>query len=445
MKLLLISLGCDKNLVDSEVMLGMLAQKGYTFTDDETEAEAVVVNTCCFINDAKEESVNTILEMAELKKSGQVKALVVAGCLAQRYQKEIQEEIEEVDAVLGTTAADRIAEALEEALAGKQGIHMEPLNAAPVGNRKRLVTTGGHYAYLKIAEGCDKHCTYCIIPEIRGGYRSVPLGQLVEEARSLAEAGVRELVLVAQETTRYGMDLYGEKKLPGLLRELCRIPQLYWIRILYCYPEEITEELIQTIKEEKKICHYLDIPIQHASDAVLKRMGRRTDSAGIRAMVEKLRREIPDICLRTTLIAGFPQETDKDHEIMMEFVDEMEFDRLGVFTYSAEEGTPAAEMEGQIGEDVKEERRDAIMELQQEIAYEKAGDMIGRELYAMVEGKVADEDAYVARTYKDAPNVDGYLFIRTARSLMSGDFVKVRITGFHEYDLIGEICDEFTE
>lgn len=445
MKLLLISLGCDKNLVDSEVMLGMLAQKGYTFTDDETEAEAVVVNTCCFINDAKEESVNTILEMAELRKSGQVKALVVAGCLAQRYQKEIQEEIEEVDAVLGTTAADRIAEALEEALAGKQGIHMEPLNAAPVGNRKRLVTTGGHYAYLKIAEGCDKHCTYCIIPEIRGGYRSVPLGQLVEEARSLAEAGVRELVLVAQETTRYGMDLYGKKKLPGLLRELCRIPQLYWIRILYCYPEEITEELIQTIKEEKKICHYLDIPIQHASDAVLKRMGRRTDSAGIRAMVEKLRREIPDICLRTTLIAGFPQETDKDHEIMMEFVDEMEFDRLGVFTYSAEEGTPAAEMEGQIGEDVKEERRDAIMELQQEIAYEKAVDMIGRELYAMVEGKVADEDAYVARTYKDAPNVDGYLFIRTARSLMSGDFVKVRITGSHEYDLIGEICDEFTE
>ncbi len=250
---------------------------------------------------------------------------------------------------------------------------------------------------------------------------------------------------MAQETTRYGMDLYGEKKLPGLLRELCRIPQLYWIRILYCYPEEITEELIQTIKEEKKICHYLDIPIQHASDAVLKRMGRRTDSAGIRAMVEKLRREIPDICLRTTLIAGFPQETDKDHEIMMEFVDEMEFDRLGVFTYSAEEGTPAAEMEGQIGEDVKEERRDAIMELQQEIAYEKAVDMIGRELYAMVEGKVADEDAYVARTYKDAPNVDGYLFIRTARSLMSGDFVKVRITGSHEYDLIGEICDEFTE
>ena len=445
MKLLLISLGCDKNLVDSEVMLGMLAEKGYTFTDDEAEAEAVVVNTCCFINDAKEESINTILEMAELKKSGQVKALIVTGCLAQRYQEEIREEIGEVDAVLGTTAADRIAEALEEALAGKQGIHMEPLNAAPLGNRKRLLTTGGHYAYLKIAEGCDKHCTYCIIPKIRGCYRSVPLGQLVEEARSLAEDGVKELVLVAQETTRYGVDLYGEKKLPELLRELCRIPQLYWIRILYCYPEEITEELIRTIKEEKKICHYLDIPIQHASDAVLKRMGRQTDGAGIRAMVEKLRREIPDICLRTTLITGFPQETEQDHETMMDFVDEMEFDRLGVFIYSEEEGTPAAEMEGQIAEDVKEERRNAVMELQQEIAYEKAGDMVGRELYAMIEGKVADEDAYVARTYKDAPNVDGYLFIRTGRSLMSGDFVKVRITGSHEYDLIGEICDEFTE
>ena len=441
MKLLLISLGCDKNLVDSEVMLGMLAQKGYTFTDDETEAEAVVVNTCCFINDAKEESVNTILEMAELKKSGQVKALVVAGCLAQRYQKEIQEEIEEVDAVLGTTAADRIAKALEEALAGKQGIHMEPLNAAPVGNRKRLVTTGGHYAYLKIAEGCDKHCTYCIIPEIRGGYRSVPLGQLVEEARSLAEAGVRELVLVAQETTRYGMDLYGEKKLPGLLRELCRIPQLYWIRILYCYPEEITEELIQTIKEEKKICHYLDIPIQPASAAVFKRMGRRTDSAGIRAMVEKLRREIPDICLRTTLIAGFPQETDKDHEIMMEFVDEMEFDRLGVFTYSAEEGTPAAEMEGQIGEDVKEERRDAIMELQQEIAFDFAEDMIGREIAVMIEGRVADENAYVGRTYMDAPGVDGLIFVNTEEELMSGDFARVKVTGALEYDLIGELIE----
>lgn len=445
MKLLFISLGCDKNLVDSEVMLGMLAQKGYTFTDDEAEAEIVVVNTCCFINDAKEESINTILEMAELKKTGQVKALVVTGCLAQRYQKEIQEEIEEVDAILGTAAIDKIVETVEESLAGNGNNHIEPLNMKPMGNRKRVMTTGGHYAYLKIAEGCDKRCTYCIIPKVRGPYRSVPMDQLVAEAGRLAKEGAKELILVAQETTLYGVDLYGEKKLPELLHKLCKISQLYWIRILYCYPEEITEELIQTIKEETKICHYLDIPIQHGSDAVLKRMGRRTDSGEIRAIVTRLRQEIPDICLRTTLITGFPGETEGDQEAVMDFVDEMAFDRLGVFTYSMEEDTPAAEMAGQIEEYIKEERRDAIMELQQEIAYAMAEDMIGRELYAMIEGKVADEDAYVARTYKDAPNVDGYLFINTERTLMSGDFVKVRITGSYEYDLIGEICDEFAE
>lgn len=445
MKLLFISLGCDKNLVDSEVMLGMLAQKGYTFTDDEAEAEIVVVNTCCFINDAKEESINTILEMAELKKTGQVKALVVTGCLAQRYQKEIQEEIEEVDAILGTGAIDKIVKTVEESLAGNGSNHIEPLNMKPMGNRKRVITTGGHYAYLKIAEGCDKHCTYCIIPKVRGQYRSVPMDQLVAEADRLAKEGVKELILVAQETTLYGVDLYGEKKLPELLHKLCKIPQLYWIRILYCYPEEITEELIQTIKEEKKICHYLDIPIQHGSDAVLKRMGRRTDSGEIRAIVTRLRQEIPDICLRTTLITGFPGETEGDQEALMDFLNEMAFDRLGVFTYSMEEDTPAAEMAGQIEEYIKEERRDAIMELQQEIAYAMAEDMVGRELYAMIEGKVADEDAYVARTYKDAPNVDGYLFINTERTLMSGDFVKVRITGSYEYDLIGEICDEFAE
>ena len=447
MKLLLVSLCCDKILVDSEVMLGLLEQKGYTFTDDETEAEIVVVNTCCFINDAKEESINTILEMAELRKTGQVKALIVAGCLAQRYQKEIREEIEEVDAIVGTAAVEEIAEAVEEALAGKAENHIAPLEPEqkPAENHRRLVTTGGHYAYLKIAEGCDKHCTYCIIPKVRGPYRSVPMERLVAEAERLAREGVKELILVAQETTRYGLDLYGEKKLPELLRRLCKIPQLYWIRILYCYPEEITEELIQTIREEKKICHYLDIPVQHGADAVLKRMGRRTDSGEIRSMVERLRREIPDICLRTTLITGFPGETEEDHEELLDFVEEMEFDRLGVFTYSQEEDTPAAEMEGQIEESVKEDRRDAVMELQQEIAYRMAEDMVGKELCAMIEGKVADEDAYVARTYKDAPNVDGYLFINTEKTLMSGDFVKVKITGSYEYDLIGEICDEFTE
>ncbi len=445
MKLLLISLGCDKNLVDSEVMLGKLAQKGYTFTDDEAEAEIVVVNTCCFINDAKEESIQTILEMAEMRKTGQVKALIVTGCLAQRYQEEIQKEIAEVDAIVGTAAMDRIAETVEAVLAGKDGSQMEPLNRPLSGNRKRLLTTGGHYGYLKIAEGCDKHCTYCIIPKVRGKYRSVPMEQLVEEAARLAQEGVRELILVAQETTLYGMDLYGEKKLPELLRRLCEIPQLYWIRLLYCYPEEITEELIQTIKTQPKVCHYLDIPIQHASDAVLKRMGRKTDSREIRAMVEKLRQEIPDICLRTTFIAGFPGETQEDHESLLDFVEEVEFDRVGVFTYSQEEDTPAAEMAGQVAEEVKESRRDEIMALQQEIAYGMAEETVGQELYAMIEGKVAQEDAYVARTYKDAPGVDGYLFIQTQRELMSGDFVKVRITGSYEYDLIGEICDEFTE
>ena len=445
MKLLFISLGCDKNLVDSEVMLGMLAQKGYTFTDDEEEAEVVVVNTCCFINDAKEESINTLLEMAERKKSGQVKALVAAGCLAQRYQKEIQEEIEEVDAVIGTAAIDRIAETVEEVLAGRGTNRILPLDGELAGNRKRLITTGGHYAYLKIAEGCDKHCTYCIIPQVRGHYRSVPMEQLVEEARKLAEGGVKELILVAQETTLYGKDLYGEKKLPELLRRLCAVPQLYWIRILYCYPEELTEELIQVIKEEKKICHYLDIPIQHGSDRILRRMGRKTDSGEIRRMVSRLRQEIPDICLRTTFITGFPGETEEDFEALLDFTEEMEFDRLGVFPYSQEEDTPAAEMEEQIEEEVKEERRNAVMELQQEIAYRMAEEMAGKELFAMIEGKVADEEAYVARTYKDAPNVDGYLFINTDRTLMSGDFVKVRITGAYEYDLIGEICDELTE
>lgn len=445
MKILLVSLGCDKNLVDSEVMLGMLAEKGYTFTDDEAEAEIAVVNTCCFINDAKEESVNAILEMAELKKSGQLKALIVTGCLAQRYQKEIREEIEEVDAIIGTSAIDKIAETIEDAIAGESREHVLPLDGKLSGNRKRMVTTGGHYAYLKIAEGCNKHCTYCIIPAIRGEYRSVPMEELTAEAETLAAGGVKELILVAQETTLYGLDLYGEKKLPELLARLCRIPGLYWIRILYCYPEEITDDLIRVIKQEEKICHYLDIPVQHGSDSVLKRMGRKTDGEQIRNMVKKLRKNIPDICLRTTLITGFPGETEKDHEMLMEFVDEMEFDRLGVFTYSPEEGTPASLMPDQVGEDVKEKRRDAIMELQQEIAYEAAGKMEGKSVDAMIEGKIADEDAYVARTYKDAPNVDGYLFIHTDRQLMSGDFVKVRITGSYEYDLIGEICDEFTE
>ncbi len=439
MNLLFISLGCDKNLVDSEIMLGLLDAKGYRIVDDETEADVIVVNTCCFIHDAKEESIQTILEMAEYKKEGRLKALVVTGCLAQRYQQEIFEEIPEVDAILGTTSYDRIVEAVEEALGGNGQMRIADIDALPSADEKRMVTTGGHYAYLKIAEGCDKHCTYCIIPKIRGSFRSVPVERLVREAARLAGQGVKELILVAQETTMYGKDLYGEKSLHKLLRELCRIGGLRWIRILYCYPEEIYDELIQVIQEEKKICHYLDLPIQHVNDEILRRMGRRTTRRQLESIVGKLRQEIPDITLRTTLITGFPGETKEQHEELMEFVDEMEFDRLGVFTYSPEEDTKAADMPDQIPEDTKEERREELMELQQEIAFDQAEAMIGREVLVMVEGKVVDEDAYVGRTYRDAPNVDGLIFIHTQEELVSGDFARVKVTGALEYDLIGEL------
>lgn len=439
MKILFISLGCDKNLVDTEVMLGMLASRGYEMTNDEQEADIIVINTCCFIHDAKEESIQNILEMAEYKKNGSAKALIVTGCMAERYRQEILDEIPEVDEVLGTTAYDRILDAVDAALAGQHEVMTADLDALPLPETKRLVTTGGHFAYLKIAEGCDKHCTYCIIPKIRGNFRSVPMERLLKEAQDLAEQGVKELILVAQETTLYGKDLYGEKSLPKLLRELCKISGIRWIRILYCYPEEITDELIQLMKEEPKICHYLDLPIQHANDTILKRMGRRTSKQELIDIVQKLRKEIPDICLRTTLITGFPGETQEQHEEVMEFIDTLEFDRLGAFTYSPEEDTPAATFEDQIDEEVKEDRQADIMELQQEIAFDKAEDMIGREVLVMIEGKVADENAYVGRTYRDAPNVDGLIFINTDVELISGDFAKVKVTGALDYDLIGEL------
>ncbi|HJC90810.1 MAG TPA: 30S ribosomal protein S12 methylthiotransferase RimO [Candidatus Mediterraneibacter excrementigallinarum] len=439
MKILFISLGCDKNLVDTEVMLGLLASRGYEMTDDETQADIIVINTCCFIHDAKEESIQNILDMAEYKKEGKVKALIVTGCLAERYRQEILDEIPEVDEVLGTTAYDKILDAVDQALEGKHSVILSDLDALPLPETKRLVTTGGHFAYLKIAEGCDKHCTYCIIPKIRGNFRSVPMERLIQEAQELADQGVKELILVAQETTLYGKDLYGEKSLHRLLRELCRISGIRWIRILYCYPEEITDELIQVMKEEEKVCNYLDLPIQHASDEILKRMGRRTTKQELKDIIGKLRREIPDICLRTTLITGFPGETEEQHEELAEFVDEMEFDRLGVFTYSPEEGTPAASMPDQIDEEVKEERQAELMELQQEIAFDNAESMIGREVLVMIEGKVADENAYVGRTYRDAPNVDGLIFINTDEELLSGDFARVKVTGALEYDLIGEL------
>ena len=420
-------------------MLGMLASRGYEMTNDEQEADIIVINTCCFIHDAKEESIQNILEMAEYKKNGSAKALIVTGCMAERYRQEILDEIPEVDEVLGTTAYDRILDAVDAALAGQHEVMTADLDALPLPETKRLVTTGGHFAYLKIAEGCDKHCTYCISPKIRGNFRSVPMERLLKEAQDLAEQGVKELILVAQETTLYGKDLYGEKSLPKLLRELCKISGIRWIRILYCYPEEITDELIQVMKEEPKICHYLDLPIQHANDTILKRMGRRTSKQELINIVQKLRKEIPDICLRTTLITGFPGETQEQHEEVMEFIDTLEFDRLGAFTYSPEEDTPAATFEDQIDEEVKEDRQADIMELQQEIAFDKAEDMIGREVLVMIEGKVADENAYVGRTYRDAPNVDGLIFINTDVELISGDFAKVKVTGALDYDLIGEL------
>lgn len=440
MKVLFISLGCDKNLVDSEEMLGLLTSRGYSITDEEAAADIIVINTCCFIHDAKEESVDAILEMAEYKKSGSCKVLLVTGCMAQRYQAEIRQEIPEVDAVLGTTAYDEITDAIDSVLRGQGVENYKDIDYLPDVKADRVLTTGGHFAYLKIAEGCDKHCTYCIIPKLRGNYRSVPMDKLISQAEYLASQGVKELIIVAQETTIYGTDLYGEKSLHRLLERLCEIQGIQWLRVLYCYPEEIYPELIDTMKKQPKVCNYLDLPIQHASDAVLKRMGRRTTSLQLKEIVNTLRREIPDITLRTTLITGFPGETQEDHEELMEFVDEMEFDRLGVFTYSAEEGTPAAIMKDQVPEELKSDRQAEIMELQQEISLEKGADKVGRELLVMIEGKVADENAYVGRTYADAPNVDGYIFVNTAEELMSGDFAKVRVTGALEYDLIGELA-----
>ena len=445
MNILFVSLGCDKNLVDTEVMLGLLAKKGHQMIDDETQADIVIVNTCCFIHDAKEESIQTILEMAQLKETAVLKKLIVTGCLAQRYKEEILEEIPEVDAVLGTTSYDEIAEVIDGLFSDSPmeradaRMIMKDVDYLPETQKGRLVTTGGHFAYLKIAEGCDRHCTYCIIPKIRGNFRSVPMEELIDEAKELADQGVKELILVAQETTLYGKDIYGEKSLPRLLKALCKIQGLRWIRILYCYPEEITDELIQVIKEEPKICHYLDLPIQHASDAILKRMGRKTSKEQLISIIGKLREEIPDITLRTTLITGFPGETDEQHEELMDFVDQMEFERLGVFTYSPEEDTPAAEMPDQISEEIKQDRQAELMELQQDIVFDRNEDLIGEEMLVMIEGKVADENAYVGRTYRDAPNVDGLIFVNTDEELVSGDFAKVKVTGAMDYDLIGEL------
>lgn len=456
MKLLFVSLGCDKNLVDSEEMLGSLADAGYEITDDEEEAQAAVVNTCCFIDDAKKESIESILELGERRTKGELLALVVTGCLAQRYRGEILKEIPEVDAVIGTTAREALPEVLQSILGDKapQGkasqagslqedprIRLCDLDKMPPAGAKRLLTTLNGYGYLRIAEGCSKHCTYCVIPSIRGPYRSIPMEQVLDSAREIVSQGVRELILVAQETTIYGTDLYGEKKLPELLHALAQIDGVRWIRLLYCYPEEITPELVRAIRDEPKVLHYIDMPVQHASDGILRRMGRRTDKKELEEKVALLRSEIPDICIRTTLITGFPGELEKDHKTLLSFVRRMKFDRLGVFAYSREEGTPAAKMKNQIPAPVKKKRLRELMLLQQEIAFRKARRMKGRTLEAIIEGRIAGEDVYTARTYMDAPGVDGTLFVETGRELMTGDFLDVKITGSDQYDLIGVPAD----
>lgn len=457
-KIFVVSLGCDKNLVDTEFMIGALGSAGYTFTNEEQEADVIIINTCCFISDAKEESINTILEMADYKDSGSCKALLVTGCLAERYREEIIKEIPQVDALLGTNSYEEIIHALEEVLEGKQYELYQPLEGLPHLTAQRSITTGGYFAHLKIAEGCNKNCTYCIIPKIRGSYRSVPMEELIEHAKELAERGVKELILVAQETTLYGIDLYGEKSLHKLLDELNQISGIHWIRIMYCYPEEIYEELIQSIKRNKKVCHYLDMPIQHINNEILRRMGRRTTKEELKKRVAHLREEIPDIILRTTLISGFPGETQEMHEELMWFLDEMEFDRLGVFNYSKEEGTAAAEFPDQIDEELKDIWRNEIMELQEEIIFDKNEGMKDKEIWAMIEGKIdsrdfldedmedtdaEDIDTYVGRTYRDAPEIDGYIFVNTSEQLMSGDFIKVKVVETCGYDVLCTVIDRY--
>ena len=445
MKVFLVSLGCDKNLVDSEHISGILQASGYTFTDDESEADIIIINSCCFINDAKEESINTIFEMAKYK-NDQCKALVLAGCLAQRYHDEIKDEIPEIDICIGTTAFDDIAKTLDEYFKNKQKIvDLEDINCPAGFKAPREISTFGGYGYLKIAEGCDKHCTYCIIPKVRGDFRSVPIENVLEEAKQMASLGIKEINLIAQETTMYGTDLYGKKSLHILIHELSKIDGIKWIRILYCYPEDIYDELIEEIKNNEKVCHYLDLPIQHASDRILKLMGRQTTQAEIKSKIDALRKAVPDIVLRTTLISGFPGESDEDHKEVLDFVEDTKFNRLGVFTYSQEEGTPAASMDDQIDEDVKVRRRNEIMELQQEIVFDKNESLVGEEFEAIIEGKIPMENAYIGRTYMDAPGVDSNIFVVTDEELMSGDFVKVSVTGANDYDLIGDLTERLED
>lgn len=440
MNVLFVSLGCDKNLVDSEHMLGDLMDNGFSICDDEADADIIVVNTCSFIADAMEESIQNIIDLGAYKENGRLKGLIVTGCLAQRFTDEILEQLPEVDAIIGTNSYDELLNAINIVLEknGEKPVFKKDLVGLPRDGR-RVLTTGGHYAYLKIAEGCNKRCTYCIIPYIRGNYRSVPMEQLLAEARQLAADGVKELILVAQETTVYGIDIYGKKSLPELLHELCKIDGFEWIRILYAYPEEITDELIECMAAEPKICHYIDMPIQHCNDDILKLMGRKTNKADIMAIADRLRAAMPDISLRTTLICGFPGETEEMHQELLQFIKDMSFDRLGAFAYSKEDGTVAATWDNQVEEDLKKKWEDEVMLCQKEISLANNENYIGRTLKVFIEGKLPEDGVFIGRTYRDTPSVDGFIFVNSDTELTSGQFVDVKVTSFDEYDLIGDV------
>lgn len=442
-RIFFVSLGCDKNLVDSSQMIGLLRSEGYELTDDEQEADVAVINTCCFIGDAKKESIDTIISLGERKAEGSLKAIIVCGCLAQRYPDRIKKLLPEVDAIVGTTSIDDIVQALREVLEGKGCTHLNSIDRYVY--VKGYAASQGllHSAYLKIAEGCDKNCTYCIIPKVRGHYRSVPIEDLEADARLLASSGVKELILVAQETTVYGRDLYGRKSLHTLLERLCRIDGIEWIRIMYCYPEEIYDGLIDFIKNEPKICRYLDLPIQHCSDRILKLMGRQTNRQSIEDIIDKLRSRIPGIALRTTLISGFPTESEEEHEELKDFVAKMRFERLGCFAYSREEGTAAAVMKGQVHPSTRKRRMREIMLTQQETAFDTAEGQIGRELDVMIDGYIPEEKMYAGRSYMDAPDVDGYVFVKSSDpDMISGTIVRARIEKARDYDLIAAMIQQ---
>jgi len=438
-KIAFVSLGCDKNLVDSENMLGLLEKEGFTITSNEEEADVLVVNTCAFIHDAKQESVDAIIEVGQYKETGNAKAIIVAGCLSERYREDLVELLPEIDSIIGTTNFYEIVRVVKETLEGKKLNLTGDIDAPIQEGVPRILTTAGHYAYVKIAEGCDNFCTYCIIPKLRGKFRSRTIEDIVREANELVEGGAKELILVAQDVTRYGVDMYGERSLVKLLEELVKIEDLKWVRLLYCYPEQVDDNLIQMIKKEDKIVKYIDMPIQHISDSVLKRMNRKTSKEYIENLINKLRKEIPDICIRTSLISGFPGETEEEHEELYNFVKEFKLDRLGVFTYSREEDTPADKLDGHMEEEIKEMRRDQIMALQHEISIENSKQMVGKEIEIIVEGKLYEDDVYIGRSYKDAPEVDGLVFIETDEELLTGELLKAKVILSKEYDLVVEL------